>query len=234
MHTHTHTCTPVLHTPAHPCLRACGRTGPWHDLAHGPAAGHPALPCSHGVARGCSGGTPVPPQGAARKGEGRSGESPRCHLHLQRVPSLRWPRWAGSARDAVLFLEAMRARGRRRPAHFGHLSLLGTVLPARGRPMYPAMPKGNLHRGSRRGALPLALPSPCIPASPCQPQHLRPRRCLAQMCWGEGGGSPGGCGAPGPDAPGTLCDGKPCGGCRAPGLYLSSRDMAREERTFLP
>lgn len=37
--------------------------------------------------------------------------------------------------------------------------------------------------------------------------------CLAQMCWEEGGGSSGSCGAFRPDVEGTLCDGEPCGSC---------------------
>lgn len=164
MHTHVHTCA------AHPCLRACRRTGPWHALAHGPPAGHPALPRSHGVGRGCSGGTPVPPRG--QQGQGRAGAGdPLAVTCTCSVPSLRWPRWAGSARDAVLLLEAMRARGRRRLARFRHLSPLGTVPRARGHPACPAVPTGPCSRAPGEGLCPSLPISPRTPASPCQPQH---------------------------------------------------------------
>lgn len=151
MLTHVHTCA------AHPWLRACRRTGPWHNLAHGPPAGHPALPCSPGVGRGCSGGTPVPPRG--QQGQGRAGAGGPlavtctcsvCH------------RCAGSARDTVLLLKAMRAGGRRRLARFRHLSPLGTMLRARGHPACPAA--GLQERGSAPGSPFPKHPSLSLPA----------------------------------------------------------------------
>lgn len=80
-HTRAH-----LHcTPVSACVQAHGalaQPGTW-------AASR--TPCSALQPRGGKGllrWDPSAPQGAARAGEGRSRGSPRCHLHLQRVPSL--------------------------------------------------------------------------------------------------------------------------------------------------
>lgn len=80
-HTRAHLrCTPVA-----ACVQAHGalaQPGTWATSR---------TPCSALQPRGGKGllrWDPSAPQGAARAGEGRSRGSPRCHLHLQHVPSL--------------------------------------------------------------------------------------------------------------------------------------------------